>query len=83
MAKKDFVYFLKINEKENLSLAFCSSSNNTPNTAKMKIQQILLEKKIDSFQLSYLGLLDYHEMDASVIDQLHFFEKHGEVWFLF
>ncbi|WP_174735212.1 hypothetical protein [Mesobacillus harenae] len=82
MAKKDFVYFLKILGTEKLAFAFCASAENTPTSAKQKIQLVLESKNIDSYQLSYLGLLDYHDMDQSIKDHLHFFEIHGDVWLL-
>lgn len=82
MSKKDFVYFLTIPDDDKLAIAFCNSENDTPHSAKQKINQVLMKKGLESYQLSYLGLLDYREMDRSISNHLHFFEKYGEVWLL-
>lgn len=82
MARQDYLFLLNIDGSQKLSIAFCKQENNSVEDAKSKIKQILTEKKITDYTLSFLGELNYTEMDENINDQLHFFEKHGDVWLL-
>jgi hypothetical protein len=82
MARKDFVFFLQLSNRENLSIAFCKFENNTKESAKEKITNVLINKNISEYQLNFLGSLSYEDMDPKIVNQLDYFEKHGEVWLL-
>ncbi|PWA05120.1 hypothetical protein DCC39_18405 [Pueribacillus theae] len=81
--KSDHVFFLEIEGKGKLSIAFCDSTKCDRHSAYMKINQVLTDKKIMSFKLNYLGQLDYSSMDEEIADQLDYFVKHEDVWILF
>lgn len=80
--RKDHTFLLKLHEEEKLAFAFCSSSKLDKHSAKEEINQILMKKGITNYQLSYLGSLDYSDMDPDITSLLHSFEKYENVWLL-
>ncbi|MCM3766371.1 hypothetical protein [Neobacillus niacini] len=80
--KKDHTFLLSFKDEEKLAIAFCDSAKVDRLGAKQEIEQILSTEAKDSYQLSYLGTLDYTDMDPEIANKLHYFEKYEKVWLL-
>ena len=65
-------------------MAFCASGRGGPEEAREQVAGVLeREKGYESYDLAYLGLLDYREMEAKVESMLEPFEKKDPVWLVF
>jgi hypothetical protein len=80
--KKDHTFVLSITGEPKLAIAFCDSSKADKLAARVEVEKVLGAREIPSYQLAYLGLLDYGEMDPEIVDHLHYFEKYEKVWLL-
>lgn len=65
-------------------MAFCASGKRDREEAREQVMGVLeREKGYESYDLAYLGLLDYREMEAPVESMLELFEKFDPVWLVF
>lgn len=83
MAKKDHVYMFILDgvEGKEASLAFCEADNYTKEDAREQVRRVLeKEQGFASYSLSYVGIIDYQDMDPETGGKLGYFEKHNPVW---
>lgn len=82
MARKDHMFLVGLPDQK-LGIMFCSFDGYDKMQAYEEVKKVLEEvKNYDSYNLNYLGVLDYVEMDPGIKDLLDYFEKHNPVWFL-
>ncbi|WP_085523669.1 hypothetical protein [Tuberibacillus sp. Marseille-P3662] len=64
-------------------MTFCTSDGYNKDEARSKIEEILEnEKKASSYQLDYLGFVDFNDMEPGIAEQTDHFEKYDPVWLL-
>jgi hypothetical protein len=83
MIQQDYMFLIDVEDTRQVWIAFCKKEGYTQEQARMEIDCVLKEKKgISSYRTNYLGVVDYHNMDVGIVEQLHYFEKFDPVWLL-
>ncbi|GIN22918.1 hypothetical protein [Siminovitchia fordii] len=82
MEHRDHVFLLSLPDKK-IGMTFCKSKGFDKMKARKETEHVLDNVKgFDSYELNYLGVLNYKDMDLGIKDQLHHFEKYDPVWLL-
>lgn len=83
MSRLDHCFLLATSAGER-ALAFCVAGATGREEARAQVAGVLeREKGFESYDLAYLGLLDYREMEPPVESMLEPFEKFDPVWLVF
>lgn len=79
MSRLDHCFLLALEGER--AMAFCPADDVGRAEARQLVESALQRfEGQPSFDLAYLGILDYREMDASAEGMLEPFEKLGKVW---
>jgi hypothetical protein len=83
VSRLDHCFLLRTAEGER-AMAFCNSAGRDREPARQEIATVLRrEKGYESYDLAYLGMLDYREMEAPIEAMLEPFEKFDPVWLVY
>ncbi|WP_404407799.1 hypothetical protein [Jeotgalibacillus malaysiensis] len=81
MSKKDHVFMVNVNCK--IWWIFCKFKDISKIEAYQRVEKVLIDKKnLNSYDLYYLGNLNYEDMDPEVANLLPLYEKYETVWIL-
>lgn len=83
MSRLDHCFVLKMRDGRS-GMAFCSAEDRDVERARSEADRVLAgEEHLQGAELTYLGVLDYRQMEDAAADKLSAFVKRDPVWLVF
>ena len=78
-----FVYLADLPSEKEVLTVFCKMEGYSKESAKEKIAAELKDKKNKSYELKYVGVINFEDIEQEIVDrQNELFDKYDAVWVL-